>query len=93
VTRFPDKAHFASWNGTARSMPPPVTRSGTGPPPTTLASKASPFPWPFPAASPRHCALPARTKPVEHAGRGMRVRSGEVAMGRGNGWLPLRQSV
>jgi hypothetical protein len=30
ITRFPTKAHFASWNGTAPSTPPPATRSGTG---------------------------------------------------------------
>lgn len=30
ITRFPDRDHFASWNGAPRSMPPPVIRSATG---------------------------------------------------------------
>ena len=32
IARFPNRAHFASWNGTAPSTHPPATRSATGSP-------------------------------------------------------------
>ena len=47
ITRFPNKAHFASWNGTAPSTPPPATRSGIGcPEEGTGRSTGSCTSWP-----------------------------------------------
>ena len=62
ITRFPDRDHFASWNGTAPSMPPPATRSGTGcPARATGRSTGSCTPWPASSSATPPKAAPTTT--------------------------------
>jgi transposase len=63
ITRFPNKAHFASPNGTAPSTPPPATRSGTGcPEQGTGRSTRSCTSWP-----PSSSATPPKDGPTSTA--------------------------
>jgi transposase len=73
VTRFPTKAHFASWDGTAPSMPPPVTRSATGCRGLgTGRSTGCCTSWPPAGSATRPRAAPtstAKSPPGRHPGR------------------------
>ena len=65
ITRFPDRDHFASWNGTARSTPPPATTSATGSRgPGTVRSTEPCTSWP-----PSNSATPAKVGPTTTARR------------------------
>ena len=62
ITRFPSRAHFASWTAPPRSTPPPVTRSAIGClEPGTGRSTGSYTSWPPSSSATRLSAAPTTT--------------------------------
>ena len=51
IARFPDRGHFASWNGTAPSMPPAGSTPGTGSPGPGTAGSTTCSTWPGSSSS------------------------------------------